>query len=369
MPILRTGQTFGMRQNSSIVLYGALIVLAIILIFVLKYILSRFAAFLKDAADKQPQKKIDIKALKTAALKLGLTNEETAFLIHYCSLCNIKELPLIAETEQCINTQFKALYNHICSEQTEHNEAESEDKKLLLFKIIHKIENGKRNLTLVTNSIAFPAGLALNYTDEQGNTYPIELIENTPIEMILSIAQKRDGTRIAPPPLSKIPLAIQLKNGIAYFFEARIVRYQQRRGFEEMAVAHTKNIRPMLQRRFKRIDTDLRCMLHAVKVIEQDGSKQYLARPKSYPAVINDLSAGGCKIRTMLPIHEGQHIQIEIPGAAGIDSITGIVIKSKKDPDMESTALHIRFLRMAKKTRNNLFALVYNYGSLNDSAI
>lgn len=361
MLILQVGGNFGMRQNSNLVLYAVLIVLAVISIFVFRYIFSRFAAFLKDSANKKPQKKLDIEALKNAAAKLGLLKEETAFLINYCRLCDIKELPLIAETEQCINIQLKTIYNRICSEETEHNRAEIEDKKLLLFKITHKIENGKRNLTLVTNSIAFPAGLTLNYTDEQGNSYPIELIKNTPVEMILSIAQKRDGTRIAPPPLSKIPLAIQLKNGIGYFFEARIIRYQQRTEFDEMVVAHTKNIRPMLQRRFKRIDTEIRCIFHAVKAVEQNGTKQYLVQQKAYPAIINDLSAGGCKMRTMLLVHEGTYIQIEIPGDTGIDSITGIVIKLKKDADMKSSALHIRFVRMNKKTRNNVFALVYNY--------
>lgn len=361
MLILQAGGTFGMRQNSATVLYAALIIVTIILIFVIKYILSRFNLFLKKSAAVRPQKKLDVQALKNAAAKLGLLKEETAFLINYCRLCNIKELPLIAETEQCINGQFKTLYKHICSEETEDNQAQTEDKKLLLFRIIHKIENGKRSLTLVTNSIAFPAGLTLNYTDENGNSYPMKLIQNTPAEMILSIAQKRDGTRIAPAPLSKIPLSVQLKNGIGYFFEGRIVRYQQRKEFDEMVVAHTKNIRPMLQRKFKRIETNLRCMFHAVKVIERDGNKQYLPQEKGYPAVINDLSAGGCKIRTMLPIHEGFYIQIEIPSDTGIDSMTGIVIKSKKDADMKSSALHIRFVRMNKKTRNNIFALVYNY--------
>lgn len=361
MLILQAGGTFGIRQNSAAVLYAALIIVTIILIFVIKYIFSRFDLFLKESANKTPQKKLDIQALKNAAAKLGLLKEETAFLINYCSLCDIKELPLIAETEQCINGQLKTIYNHICSEETEDNQAETEDKKLLLFKIIHKIENGKRGLTLVTNSIAFPAGLMLNYTDEQGNSHPIELLQNTPAEMILSIAHNRDGSKITPPPLSKLPLSVQLKNGIGYFFEGRIVRYQKRREFDEMVVAHTKNINPMLQRKFKRIETNTRCAFHAVKIVERDGSKHYIPRQKGYPAVISDLSAGGCKIRTMLPIREDNHLQIEIPSDTGIDSITGVVIKSKKDADMKSSALHIRFVRMNKKTRNNIFALVYNY--------
>ncbi|WP_428769814.1 PilZ domain-containing protein [Treponema sp. HNW] len=349
MPILEAGRTFGMRQNSSLVLYAVLIVAAVILIFVIRYIFSRLSAFVKDTVSKKTQKKLDIDALKSAAAKLGLSKEETAVLINYCRICDIQELPLIAETEQCIGVQLKRMYNHICSEETEHNGAETEDKKLALFKIIHKIENGKRNLTLVTNSIAFPSGLTVTYTDEKGISYPMELIKNTPVEMVLSIAQRRDGTRIKPEPLSKIPLSVQLKNGIAYFFEARIVRYQQPKEFEEMVVAHTKNIRPMLQRRFKRIKTDMCCTFNAVKVIEKDGDKQYLVQPKAYPAIINDLSAGGCKIRTMLPIHDGQYIQIAAPADTGIDSITGIVVKSKKDVDMKSSALHIRFVRMTKK--------------------
>ena len=108
-----------------------------------------------------------------------MTGEENAFLIDLCKTYKIKELPLLAATEQCITGPLKTLYKKICAERNSAGEAQTEAKKLQLFIIVHKIENGKRNLTMVTNSTAFPAGLPATYSDEDDRHYHVVIIENT----------------------------------------------------------------------------------------------------------------------------------------------------------------------------------------------
>ena len=362
MLILQTGSAIAMRQNTKLIPIALLVLALLTLLIVLRYALQALVSFLKTAAHKKPAKVIDAGFLKTTGKKLGLAGEEIALLTDLCKTYKINELPLIAATEQCIAGPLKTLYKNICAEENVVGEAQTEEKKLRLFIIIHKIENGKRNLTMITNSTAFPAGLPATYTDENGEQYHVVIIENTDAEMIVSIPQKKDGSKVKPHPLSKISLTIQLKNGIAYRIFPRIVRYQQRKDFEEMVVTHTKNIKPMLQRRFKRMPVTLRCSFCAIKEIEEDGTKRYESSPNSYPGIINDISAGGCRLRTAIPIREGRHIQIstDIAGKR-IDSAIGVVVKSKKDADGKTTVLHMRFVRMAKKARNIIFASVYNY--------
>jgi len=362
MLILQAGSAIAMRQNTKLIPIALLVLALLALLIVLRYALQALASFSKEAARKRPPKVIDAALLKNNGKKLGLTGEETAFLIDLCKTYKIKDLPLLAATEQCIEGPLKTLYKNICAEENAVGEAQTEAKKLRLFIIIHKIENGKRNLTMVTNSTAFPAGLPATYTDGDDRHYHVVIIENTDAEMIVSIPQKKDGSKVKPHPLSKISLTIQLKSGIAYRIFPRIVRYQQRNDFEEMVVTHTKNIKPMLQRRFKRVPVTLRCSFYAAKEIEEDGTKRYESSANSYPGIISDISAGGCKLRTAIPIREGRHIQIsaDIAGKR-IDSIIGVVVKSKKDVDGKTTVLHMRFVRMAKKARNVIFASVYNY--------
>ena len=362
MLILQAGSAIAMRQNTKLIPIALLVLALLTLLIVLRYALQALVSFLKTAARKRPPKVIDAALLKSNGKKLGLTGEENAFLIDLCKTYKIKELPLLAATEQCITGPLKTLYKKICAERNSAGEAQTEAKKLQLFIIVHKIENGKRNLTMVTNSTAFPAGLPAIYSDEHEHHYHVVIIENTDAEMIVSIPQKKDGSKVKPHPLSKISLTIQLKNGIAYRIFPRIVRYQQRNDFEEMVVTHTKNIKPMLQRRFKRVPVTLHCSFCAVKEIEEGGTKRYEASINSYPGIISDISAGGCKLRTAIPIREGRHIQIstDIAGKR-IDSIIGVVVKSKKDVDGKTTVLHMRFVRMAKKARNVIFASVYNY--------
>ncbi|EPF30201.1 hypothetical protein HMPREF9194_00515 [Treponema maltophilum ATCC 51939] len=362
MLILQAGSAIAMRQNTKLIPIALLVLALLALLIVLRYALAALVSFYKETARKKPGRVLDVGLLKNNGKKLGLTGEEIAFLIDLCKTYKIKDLPLLAETEQCIAGPLKTLYKNICAQENSAEEAHTEEKKLRLFIIIHKIENGKRNLTMVTNSTAFPAGLPATYTDESGGNYHVVIIENTDAEMIISIPQKKDGSKVKPHPLSKISLTIQLKNGIAYRIFPRIVRYQQRKDFEEMVVTHTKNIKPMLQRRFKRVPVTLRCSFCAAKEIEDGGTKRYTVSENSYPGIISDISAGGCKLRTAIPIREGRYIQIstDIAGKR-IDSIIGVVVKSKKDVDGKTTVLHMRFVRMAKKARNIIFASVYNY--------
>ncbi|MGI5174156.1 PilZ domain-containing protein [Treponema sp. OMZ 840] len=366
MLILQAGSAIAVRQNTKLIPIAVLILAVIMLFIILKYTVKAFNAFLRNSAAKKPKKVLDVNLLKATGKKLGLSKEEIAFLITLCKNYNITALPLISSTEQCIAGPLKTIYRNICAEeQRAAHTAETEAKKLLLFTIIHKIENGKRNLTMITNSIAFSAGLATTYTDEKGENYPVAIIENNDTEMIISIAQKKDGTKIKPLPLSKILLTIQLKNGIAYKISPRIIRYQRRKDFEEMVVTHTKNIIPMLQRRFKRVSISQRCTFRSLKILESEGKKQYYPQGQAYPGMINDISAGGCKMRTMVPAQDGQYIQITIDLIGKqIDSIIGIVVKSKKDVDMKTTVLHMRFIRMSKKARNTIFSLVYNYDEI-----
>ena len=114
-----------------------------------------------------------------------MTGEENAFLIDLCKTYKIKELPLLATTEQCITGPLKTLYKKICAERNSAGEAQTEAKKLQLFIIVHKIENGKRNLTMVTNSTAFPAGLPAIYSDEHEHHYHVVIIKNTDARILL----------------------------------------------------------------------------------------------------------------------------------------------------------------------------------------
>ncbi len=359
MLILQAGSAIAARQNSKLIPIALLIIAALVVFLVLRQLLIYLLKRMKEEQGSVP-KKLDSKLLKANGERLGLSNDEIVFLDALCRSSKITDLPLLADTGRCISEQFKTMYEYICIREADT--AKGEAQKLQLFTIIHKIENGKRALSMVTSSTAFPSGLPVSYTDEAGVSFPAAIIENTDTEMILSIAQKKDGTKIKPPPLSKIELTIQLKSGIAYIISPRIIRYQQRREYEEMVVTHTKDIIPILQRRFRRVQTALPCTFRSLKVSMEKDSKQYHPQGAEYPGTINDISAGGCRLRTMLPIKEGQYIQIVIQlGREQIDSIVGIVVRLKQDTDMKNSLLHIRFIRMAKKARNVVFSLVYNY--------
>lgn len=353
------------RQNSPVLHISLLIIGFIVLIIVLRYLLL-FHKQAKQAEEaKSPRKIIDSALLKTTGTRLALKKDEIRFLDSQCKKNKIVELPLILSTEDCIEGPLKIIYMGICKNPHKLSKAELENTKLYLFMIIHKIENQKKNLSLLTNTVTFPENIPISYVNKNGIHYVSSILKNTTEGMFLAIAKNTEGKDVKPPPLSKVVLYLELKGDIAYQAESRVIRYQNFNDREEMLVSHTNNIEFFQRRKYHRIETSLRCMFKAVK-IETDvhGKKIFLPQERAYKAIITDLSASGCRLKTNLPIRANQYLQIEVALSGNEeDGIVGRIVRSGKEHDQKWYIFNIQFVKMSKKTRNNIFSLVYDYHS------
>lgn len=364
MLILQSGNAIAVRQNSNLVSIAVFILIVLSILIALRYVFASLGRSFMEAMRGKRRTSLDSALLKISGIRMGLNRNEIDFLDNFCRTCGIVELPLISSTEYCISTPLKLIYRKICNREKNVPALQTENDKLMLFTIIHKIENAKRNLTMITNSSVFREGLAVMYSGADGIRYPSAILKNDEEGMILAIASDKNGVKIKPAPLSKINIYLELKTGIAYHIEARIIRYQVRRRFEEMVVMHTNNIQSMLQRKFKRISVSLPCTFHAVQISEGQtaNEKRYTPKERSYTGTINDISAGGCKLKTVLPIKAGQYMQIDVQlKGERTDNIIGTVVRARKNEDTRDVVLHIRFVRMKKYARNTIFALTYDY--------
>ena len=75
-----------------------------------------------------------------------------------------------------------------------------------------------------------------------------------------------------------------------------------------------------------------------------------------------DVSAGGCMIQTKLPIKRDQKlwIKLNIPERGEFEAY-GLIVSAQKNNETGVFSLHISFLEIGEKERNDIFAYVYNY--------
>ncbi len=355
------------RQNSPAVQVAIAVIACITLIIIVKQMYGSFIRKLSEEAKKAPTKKLDIRALKKAATRLDFSKQDIAFFEHQCKAHEITYVPLISNTEYCISTVFKKIFEGMCENKENISAAELETNKLALFMLIYKIEHAKRGLSLLTSTVAFSEGLPISYISDDGVHHHSKIVENNKTGLFLEVALDEKGYPVQPQPLSKITLYFELQGGIAYQVASRVMRYQSRNGSEELVVMHSHDVEFFQRRKFRRKDIFLDCSFVAVTVKEEpNGKKTFTPHEKEYHGKIANISASGCRLTTSIPIRADQHMQISLTLPNGHTAVmTGVIVRSRKEVNKNVCVLNIRFVRMQKKTQNDIFALVYQYENIN----
>ncbi len=354
------------RQNSPAVHIALIVIACIVLIIIVKQTYSTVLERLREATNNSSRKKLDVKALRSQCIKLGFTKADIDFFETQCKKNDITFVPLIANTEYCIQTVFKRIYTTICENADKLSLHELENLKLHLFMLIYKLEDAKRSLSLLTSTSAFTEGHQISYLSVNGTHHKSKIIENNKTGLFIEVAIGQNGKPVQPPALSKIVLYFELHGGIAYQVITRIMRYQSRNGVEEMVVIHSNDVQFFQRRKFRRLTVSLDCSFTATRIVENPltGKKNYIANDKKYSGTIVNISASGCRLNTNLPIRADQDMQITVKLPHQYEGVmVGHIVRSRREANKSVCVLNIRFIRMLKRTQNNIFSLVYNFDS------
>ncbi len=360
----------GGRQDSPAVQIAMAVIVCVILIIVVRQLYGSFLRTLRDAATKAPIKRLDTKTLRKTALRLDFSKQDIAFFEEQCKIFGITYVPLISNTEYCINTVFKRIYEGMSNNTKNASETDLESDKLELFMLIYKIEHAKRSLSLLTSTTAFSEGLPISYVTDDNTHHPSKIIENNKTGLFLEVAQDINGYPVQPQPLAKIQLYFELQGGIAYQVNTRVTRYQSRNGIEELVVIHSNDVEFFQRRKFRRKDVLINCTFAAVTVEEDSTTKKknFTPHTKEYQGKIANISASGCRMTTGIPIKADQYMQIKLALPNGtVATMTGIIVRSRKEINKNVCVLNIRFVRMQKKIQNDIFALVYEYNTVSNN--
>ncbi len=363
MLILQFSTIIPSRQNSPAVQIAIAVIVAIALIIIIRQLYNSFRARIAEIEKNSPRKKLDVRSFRKVGTRLGFSAQDLSFLEQQCKRFEITYIPLISNTEYCITTVFKRIFEGMCENPENIEEADLESNKLALFMLIYKIELAKRSLSLLTSTSAFTEGLPISYISEDGNHHASRIIENNKSGLFLEVALNSHGLPVQPQPLSKIKLYFELHGGIAYQATTRVMRYQTRNGVEELVLIHSHDVEFFQRRKFRRKDVSLDCTFNAVAITEpRPGNKVFTAQPREYIGKLANISASGCRMTTSIPIKADQYMKISVllpNGERG--TMIGIIVRSRREINRNVCVLNIRFIRMQKKMQNNIFALVYNY--------
>ena len=341
----------------------AVIIIALSIIFVLAviYIISRvitnylYSPAYIEKKKNRPTSQKDITELTTTC---GLVKEERDILSQICSVHKTPNIIYLVHDYYALNEVLKECFKTFDATSNESGKSHLFSLRKKLFKVFKQKDVIKHSKFISVNTI-------FTFTIEKGFHYKLKLVENNTDGLILSVPPLLKNADL-PKPLEKINFIFELEDGTPYNIETRVVRYQQgKENDTQMIIVHSDKVATLQKREQERVELNLPCQFHSVKVAtEVTGKKesiQYIPSEKTYEGTLEDISTGGCRLVSTLPIKADQYIYIEGPfNAKQTDVAVGTIVRTTKRSD-GIFILHIRFLKIDTKVVNRINAMVSKY--------
>lgn len=355
-----TGSPLAARQNPlpyTIILI-ALVVIGIAVLLWLAWQIVKARRTSPEYIEKQKNRATTIKDIQNLAKKIGLNKDQA------------RQLYTVSKNNQDLNLYY--LYNDTdFLDELFRNEylrlSQKADSKLeiaSLFRLRFFFEKLQARNKSISSSKNFSVGQELSLPLSSGIQVKLKIAENDKDSLMFFVPEGFEQREDHPAPLSKISLTFMNETQQQFVLSTRIVRYQDGKDSKRMMVVSHSNILSLQNRRqYKRIDIKMDCEFSAVEEqLAKDKSLILTPKEKKYAAKIQDISGGGCKLLTSLPIKDKQKLWMDLPLLNGTNiQVFGVIVGMHKEPGTDLYALHVSFINIPVETRNRILADVYAF--------
>jgi len=293
-------------------------------------------------------------ALHRIAKNLGLNGEQTKMLDNIFKTDQVTDPEKSINTPELLDRHFRRTYRML--EQSRGNESETQRKLAVLFSTRNIIENSVLDVMNSTRQIKDDTKLTVIYNKDKietnvisskGDYLDVEAVKNA----LGSIIKIQKGTRLT--------VLFFSKNNKGFSFETRVVGYTTKDGHPVMQLAHSGHVRFLSQRRYRRRQAAINCLLYLV-VVEGTGRKQHLiADKRKLHGSIADISVGGCSVKVNNPIKVGAMFKIEFQMTDMNLVALGQILRTNRTG--MNTIVHMKFLKVSQRSMNAINSFVYEY--------
>lgn len=356
-----SGSLISARQTVNI-LPLILIFVSVAVIAIVIFVISKIIHDYKNSPEyiqKIKNRPLTQKDVKNIAVQCKLTREEAELLWKICYENQATNILILTKDKEMFDDLLK-------SEFYELKTVGDEKKISVLFSLRKKLFTSFVDQFTVKSTKMIGDHTNFVFTAHQGTHYNLAYPEKTADGLYFYMPEQLLLGDDRPDQLQKIGLSFIAKDGTAYKLETRVMRYQKdKTGKTMMVCAHTDRLEPLAKRSSDRIDMELNIQFAAVKAINHGTEKkpdmEYKINERRYPGTLLDISAGGCRLVTKLPIKPNQHIYIEgMFNQLEVDHAIGLILRNTRRKD-GLIILHIKFVSIDLPVVNRILALAYNY--------
>lgn len=355
-----TGSPIIARQTAPFFLFILILLLIAAFLFVLYLLVTKRLNFLKS--DKYKQKEMNrltkYKDVVRYCHDRNLSSNDTKILWQICQITKCTNVLYLLKSNSAVNELFRNAYNLMKAQNL------FTDQKLNDFFVCqYNIEVAVAQIKKIPSTKQIPVASMIFYISETGEQYPFCVISNTKDFISLEVPEFIYQSERKPKTLVRLRFNYKTKDGLSYNFVSRIIRYNESNDNQFlMILAHTDKLSCQAQRHYKREFFEEKCLFSPIRINKNriKNDDMFIYSNQKFEGKLTNISAGGCCINTNLPIRENQHIGVQLPEHNIDETIVGIIKRTRKLPN-GTFALHIQFIHISIKTRNQIYTLVYKY--------
>lgn len=291
----------------------------------------------------------------------GFSSDEAEFLELYARKMGVTSAQSVFGTKNLLDAFIRNTFKYI--ERHADSEATAEDHKSKLFAMREALERRSSSGSAIRSTRQLKAKTPLSIVTANKTHYSSILVLNESKAMYLEPALDAFGSPIRISRGSRLTLYFYSGSHVGYSFLTRSRGLVDIDGRKFLSISHSDKIKPLPSRKHQRSEVHIsgRFYLVHVRAAKDKGKviKTVQVEKAAVAGVITDLSGGGLTMQTMSPAKAGDFIKVEFDLGAGLRPAFASVVRVSKTRN--ASLMHTKFVRISRKTVNEIRAMVYGY--------
>jgi c-di-GMP-binding flagellar brake protein YcgR len=288
---------------------------------------------------------------------MGLNRDQTKMLDFVFKTDGVVDAEKSINTPALLDQHFRRAYRVI--ERGSNTDAEAQERLSVLFSTRNLLESnsGGGNISS-TRQLPDHTSAVIGV---EGESYPVRVVSAKGEHLVMENPQNALGTAIRLPRGTKVTLSFFTKSSKGFSFESRVLGTTESKQGRALQLIHSSQIKRLSQRRFRRRQTVIASNFYFVYAEQgRRGEKRLVVDKRRLTGNILDISLGGCSIKTAAAVNSGTRLKIEFNQGGDTPVATlGQVLRTNRTG--VSTIMHVKFLKIPRKSMNAINAFVYEY--------
>jgi hypothetical protein len=304
-------------------------------------------------------------SLRRAAAPYGLDGEQIKLLDYVFRNDNVSDPPRVLKDSAGLDRHFRRAYKNIVRDSGGSDRMQQNLSKLYILRNTIEaapVEDDVSSSMPVENTEA-----VIKYGND---SYAVRIYFSNNRNIITEIPRSPLGTSLKIGSGTNVTLTYLSRSNNSYSLICSYVGIEKTESGPGFRMTSNSRPRPLTKRQYRRRRIDIRCEFYFVQAFESGKGRNKTTRlvvsPRKFNGVIRDISAGGCSIKTPVPVQAASRLKIGcfISGKEQT-TVLGQVMRSNRSATV--SVLHIKFIKVPMRAYNAINTLVFGFNEKRQS--